>query len=347
MFLIWSGTVIVYKGAFPSPIIIGFRGPGEAIGEMALLDNQTRSATIVALDPVRLLRVDRSSFHEWLKQSPQLGLGIMELLTGRLRTSDNIRTEDERTGRRLIKQVSKLQSEKEQLLELQRVRQETSDLVVHDLRNPLGIIYGSLSMLEVVLPEDALEANRELLGLAVAACERMQRLVDSLLDVSRLETGELGLSLAPTNLRPLLEEAINRVSISWRSRNVTMNTVIPEDLPVITIDADKIDRVLANLIDNALKFTPGNGTITISVEWRADHLILSVTDTGPGIPREEQQRIFERFAQVSENQPAGGRRGFGLGLTFCKLTVEAHGGQIWVEDGPDGIGSRFAFTLPL
>jgi signal transduction histidine kinase len=248
-------------------------------------------------------------------------------------------------GQQLIQQVSRLQSEKEQLLELQRVRQETSDLVVHDLRNPLGTIYGALNMLEMVLPEEVLRDNRELLDLANAACSRMRRLVDSLLDIAKLETGEMPISLGRANLRPILEEAVRQQTLATRMRGVRFEIAVPDDLPNVLIDPEKIERVLVNLLDNAIKYTPDDMPILLSAEVKEHQVIVSVADCGPGIPPGERERIFERFAQV---QGAGGhRRGFGLGLTFCRLAIEGHGGKIWAEPRDDGQGSRFVFTLPL
>ncbi|NDJ75989.1 MAG: cyclic nucleotide-binding domain-containing protein [Chloroflexi bacterium] len=347
MYLIRSGRVAIVKGDFDSPTLIGYRGPGEAVGEMALLDGQPRSASIVALEPLRLLRIDRESFHAWLTSSPDVSMSIMAALSMRLRNSDYMRTVGDQVEQELVQQVTELQSEKEHLLELQRVRQETSNLVIHDLRNPLGVIAGGLNMLEMVLPEEVLADNRDILDLAVSASDRMMRLVDSLLDVARLETGEMRLSLGATNLGTLMDEAVNRTRLAARQRQVTVHAVYPDDMPSIVIDGETIDRVLANLVDNALKYTPADGTITVAADVYDDELVLSITDTGPGIPPDQRQRIFERFAQVEGSSVAHRRRGFGLGLTFCKLAVEAHGGHIWVEEGPGGIGSRFAFSLPF
>jgi signal transduction histidine kinase len=190
-----------------------------------------------------------------------------------------------------------------------------------------------------------LATNRDLLDLANSSCTRMQRLVDSLLDVSRLETGETTLSIAPVDLYVLLHEAVNREQLPVRTGRVSLHVAIPDDLPIVTGDAEKLDRVIANLIDNAIKYTPQGGQITIAARVDNSWLEVSVTDAGPGIPPDQRQRIFERFAQVTGEQPR--RRGFGLGLAFCRLAVEAHGGQIWVEPGPEGVGSAFKFTLPL
>lgn len=345
IYLIWSGRVAAVKGGFQAPTILGYRGPGEIIGEMALLENRPRSASIVALENLRVLRIGRESFQEWLNSNPAISLNIMATLSARLRVSDTVRTVDDHAGRQLVRRVSQLQTEKRQLLELQRLREETSDLVVHDLRNPLSIIHGVLNMLELVLPEDVLQANRELLDIANAGCRRMQRLVDSLLDIARMESGEVELRLNETDLGPLLEDAARRETVALEARGVDIQTIIAPGLPRVMVDAEKIDRVLANLIDNAIKYTPAGGVISLAAEVQSDQVVVSVTDTGPGIPPEDRERIFERFAQVPEDKPK--RRGFGLGLTFCRLIVEAHDGHIWVEPASGQKGSRFCFTLPL
>jgi signal transduction histidine kinase len=345
LFLIRSGRVIVVKGSLEAPTILAYRGPGDIIGEMALLENQPRSATNIALDNVRLFQINRDSFQQWVSSNPEIGMTIMATLSARLREADDVRASAVQGGRQLIQQVSRLQTEKEQLLELQRVRQETSDLVVHDLRNPLGTIYGALNMMEMVLPEEVLHDNRELLDLASAACARMQRLVDTLLDVAKLETGEVPITTSLADLRPILLEATRRQSLATRTRGIKVEVVASADLPPVLIDTEKIERVLANLLDNAIKYTPDAESILIAAEARNNQIVVSVTDSGPGIPVEERERIFERFAQIPGQTPT--RRGFGLGLTFCRLAVEGHGGHIWVEPGLDGHGSTFIFTLPL
>jgi signal transduction histidine kinase len=346
MYLIWAGQVAVVKGSLHEPTILGYRGPGEIIGEMSLLEDEPRSASVVALENLRLLRISRESFQQWTEATPAIGLTLMASLSSRLREADNIRDANAWSERQLVQQVTDLETERRHLLELQRVREETSNLIVHDLRNPLGTIYGVLSMLEMVLPEDVKAENRELLTLANSASARMQRLVDSLLDVAKLETGEVVLKFAEADLRSLLKEAGLREGLAVTTQKIHLTYHFPDDLPLIFMDVDKIDRVIANLLDNAIKYTPSGGSIAIEVAVDRDVVAVSITDSGPGIPKAERERIFERFAQVA-GQESPVRRGFGLGLTFCRLAVEAHGGQIWVQAGPNDHGSQFVFTLPI
>jgi len=197
----------------------------------------------------------------------------------------------------------------------------------------------------MVLPKDILEANADLMAAAKSASGRMQLLVDSLLDVARLEAGQDQFKFTETRIDPIVERAVGRVSPTLQISDIAVSISVGDNVPSLVIDEEKIDRVLTNLIDNAIKYTPSGGKITVQAKRENAHIQISVNDTGPGIPAQERKRIFERFAQVPGDQPR--HRGFGLGLTFCQLAVEGHGGRIWVEPGDNDIGSKFIFTLPI
>jgi signal transduction histidine kinase len=130
-----------------------------------------------------------------------------------------------------------------------------------------------------------------------------------------------------------------------KKNNIAIQASIPDSLPTVVVDEEKIDRVLANLIDNAVKHTADDGYIAVAAELKDGQVLVSVTNTGPSIPAEDRHRIFDRFTQAPGGRPK--TRGFGLGLAFCRLAVEAHGGRIWVEAGDDGTSNRFIFSLPL
>ncbi len=343
-YLVWSGRALVMKGTLESPTILGFRGPGDILGEMALLENQPRSASVIALTDLRLLQIHQDDFVRLLSESPSASTDIMAILSARLRTADTIRDTTTRTGCQLTKQISDLKTREEELLAIQQMRQETVDLIVHDLRNPLNILINVLEMLEVTMPPEVRAENQQLLEVGRSAYSRMRRLIDTLLDTSRLEAGEMPLNPQPTDLAGLIHKAVVALTPLATQRNARLLTHVAPDLPPLLIDAELLERVLYNLMDNALKYAP-HGDITIAVALQNERVVVSVNDTGPGIPPEERGHIFDRFVQISGTERR--RQGFGLGLRFCYLVVRAHGGEIWVETGDNGIGSKFMFTLPL
>jgi signal transduction histidine kinase len=200
----------------------------------------------------------------------------------------------------------------------------------------------SLDILQSALPGDD-EMITSLLTIALRAAGRLSRLVDSLLDLRRLEAGELGLQRLPVALEALLMEAVEQVQPMAASKNLHLRTVLALDLPPAAADADLLRRVVVNLLDNAIKYTPQGGSITVSTKRSGNTITVSVRDTGPGVPEGEQERIFNKFTRV---QREAAPKGLGLGLAFCKLAIEAHGGRIWV-DSERGGGATFFFTLPL
>lgn len=343
LFVIRSGCLAVVKGTDENLTILSFLDAGKVFGEMALLDNRPRSATIVAVRSSRLLEIKRQEFEALLRMNPEVGRGIMGVLSANLRRMSEAHSTGEQSERQLSHRVSALEDENRRLEELERLRQETTELILHDLRNPLGAITMALKMLGLVLPPEVRGSQGEVLEVALGNCERMQRLVDSLLEVSRMESGETVLAMEPVNLGQLIAEVARRGRPL--AGDVTVEVDFSPDLPPVCADRDKLDRVLANLLDNALKVSPGQGVVTLAAYADGGWVQVGVCDQGPGVPPEERQRIFERFSQSAGEK--GRRRGFGLGLTYCRLTVERHGGRIWVEPGPDGTGSRFRFTLPL
>lgn len=343
-YLIWSGRVAVVQGPFGNPTSVNYRGPGEVVGEMSIIDNKPRSASLVALDDVRLLGINRHDFFDLLQIDPNFSTNMMEILSRRLRAAEEISRVNTVIGRELSAEVEELQSENEELRKLEQRRQELSELVVHDLRNPLGNLFSALNMLELVLPEDVLEANRELLEIARLSHLRMQDLVDSLLDIAQIEAGRPSGEYQATNLAELMEEVIQLNAFALSKRDMILMLKLPPDLPKVWADPSQIRRVLTNLVDNAIKYSPKGGPLMVTAVPHKNLVEVSVVDAGPGVAPEERVYIFDRFAQV---ETGGIRpRGFGLGLSYCKLAVEAHNGRIWVESGPDGVGSRFAFTLP-
>jgi PAS domain S-box-containing protein len=229
-------------------------------------------------------------------------------------------------------------------IELARMRDDLMHMIVHDLRNPLGNVISSLQMMRTALIEnDKTLPMMDVLQVAMRSSEKLRRLIDSLLSLRQLEAGKADLDTSLVPPKVLTHEAIEIVRPIIEKKEQELVLDIPIGLPPVRVDRDMASRVLTNLLDNAAKFTPTNGKIGLTIAEHDGELLFTVSDTGPGIPAESQEHIFERFTRL---ESAKGTRGTGLGLPFCKLAVEAHGGKIWVESTP-GEGSRFKFSLPL
>lgn len=345
LYLIRSGTAAIVKGDFSAPLVLARRGSGEIIGEMALLDDLPRSASVVALDAMHLVRLAREDFQRLMLQSPAADVDMLRKFSHRLRTTDNVLTSLSSSENQLTGRVTELTAENRQLLELQRLRQQTIDLVTHDLRNPLQGITAATDLLQTTLSETDRARHRKLFTYINAHCSRLQHLVDSLIDISRMENGELRLLPELTDVAQIVRSAIERARPTFETNDMTCEENLPPALPRLTVDAQLLDRVITNLLDNGAKYSPRGGRVTVSGWHDADELTLAITDTGIGIAPEQREQMFERFAR-GENPDNPRVGGFGLGLTFCRLAVEAHGGRIWIEDGPDGVGCRFCVALP-
>lgn len=227
---------------------------------------------------------------------------------------------------------------------LERMREDLTHMIVHDLRNPLGSIMSSLQLIHTAYVEQDLTVPvMKLVRIAMRSGQKMYRLINSLLDLGRLEAGETELNKAPVSPQALVQEAMDQVQPLALNRAQTLEARVSPGLPDVPADGELIVRVLTNLLDNAVKFTPKDGCITLSVDETGDGIQFAVSDTGRGIPPESGQRIFDRFTRLED---AKGFKGSGLGLSFCRVAVEAHGGHIWVESEP-GHGATFYFTLPL
>lgn len=237
--------------------------------------------------------------------------------------------------------------------DLEQIREEVTAMIVHDLRSPMTSVLGGLKLIEdLVVPTDQTGILDQAVEVALRSSKKLLSLVDSLLDISKMEAGQMHMDERPTALEPIAAVVVNEQVQVANQQSVFLLNEVPADLPQLMIDSDKVERVLTNLVDNALKFTPTNGFVTVRAspygdspgEDGRDFVLCQVLDSGPGIPEEYRDRIFDRFAQVRGRQ--GRRRGTGLGLAFCKLAIEAHGGKIWVDNRPEG-GSAFNFTLPV
>jgi signal transduction histidine kinase len=184
---------------------------------------------------------------------------------------------------------------------------------------------------------------REDIGQCLASTTKMNAMVTAMLDVSKFEAGAMKLEIVPCDLLQITRDVVS----DMRGLSIDRHVIVEPTSTSGSLSADStlLSRVLQNLLSNALRFTPRNGHVRIALEAAGDGVRVSMTDEGPGVPEELRDRIFEKFVAVT---PEAQKQGYstGLGLAFCRMAVEAHGGTIGVEDGPKGIGSTFWFTLP-
>ena len=231
-----------------------------------------------------------------------------------------------------------LQENYKKLQEVERLRDDMRKMIVHDLRTPLTAVIVGVDMLQ---SHGALnESQRELMTLAAGGGRTLLAMVNDLLDVEKMESGTAQLQYIELSAESLVARALEQVSSLAVDSNTELITEIAPGLPHFSGDENKLTRTLVNLIANAIKFT-SRGTVTVIASADEENILFAIRDTGVGIPPAAFERIFEKFGQLDSR-----RAGTGLGLAFCKLAIEAHGGRIKVESTP-GTGSTFSFSIPL
>jgi signal transduction histidine kinase len=211
--------------------------------------------------------------------------------------------------------------------------------VSHDLRNPLNVIGFAVASLK--RPNITDEQRGGYIDKVRRAAERMNRLIEDLLDVGRLEAGRLPMDKSSQSAAALVSDAVESVRALADDKQVKLTASGIDSLPNVAADRERVLQAFSNLLGNALKFTPAGGTVTVRAEASASEVHFTVADTGPGIKKEDLTRIFDRFWQARRRD----RQGAGLGLTIVKGIVAAHGGRVWAESAP-GSGAVFHFTLP-
>jgi signal transduction histidine kinase len=220
------------------------------------------------------------------------------------------------------------------------LRNDLVQMMVHDLRNPLSVVYGSVELLASELAEKLDERSEKLLSMAKLSTTQCLEIVNRILDLQLLESGQIVPERKPLATGQAIQQIVQQMSPLAERKKIEMSSDISLDLPPAQADPKLLERILQNLIGNAIKFTPTMGQVRVGARAMDHSMQIWVSDTGPGIPPELQTRLFQKFVTGALPQ-----KGSGLGLAFCRLAVEAQGGHIWVESKA-GQGSTFYFTLP-
>jgi two-component system, NtrC family, sensor histidine kinase KinB len=316
----------------------------EANRQAAALTGQTERSAMRGIKMGSLIGVGET----WLEnQESELQIGSMVHREGELQTHDGrlipveayirkVNIEGEDALQWILRDLSERKA-------LDTLRETLTEFIVHDLRAPLSNIISSLEFFNMFLPAEDSENLREVLSIASRSAQRMFRLIMSLLDINRLEKGQNITERTEDDPSRLVYEAVDAVQPSADGKRQVLRVEIEKELPAIQVDRDMIARVLINLLDNAVKYTPNEGLIALQARKAGGMIEFSIHDSGPGIPPEEREAVFNRFYRMRADQK---KSGFGLGLSFCKLAVEAHGGKIWIDESI-GKGTRFVFQLPF
>ena len=230
------------------------------------------------------------------------------------------------------------------LKSLERLKDGLTHMIVHDLNNSLAVVAGSVDLMRMQGKDSFTEEESRFIDLAHSGCEELKGMIEDVLDINKMEEDRLALNIGNFSLADAAREIVDQMRVVPRHKGLDLSAQAPVDLPAASADEKLIRRVIVNLIGNALKFTPNDGAVEVKVMYKKDDatFYIQVKDTGAGIPQEYLDKIFDKFMQVGSEKTKTGR---GMGLTFCRMAIEAHGGKIWVES-EQGQGSTFIFTLP-
>lgn len=233
------------------------------------------------------------------------------------------------------------------LASLEQMRDQLIHMIAHDLRNPISVMINTLDLINYLKNRDGnIENEQTLISRAMSSGRRSLEMIDDMLTVSKIESGGFNPVLEPVNILDLIIEQFPGYQLHAQRDDIALHLSIPDQLPLALADSSLIGRVLDNLVTNAIKYTKTKGEIRIEALQTDDWLEVRVQDDGQGIREEYQESIFNKFAQLPAGSNGSFRQGVGLGLTFCRLAIEAHNGRIWVKSSPNQ-GSTFHFTLPL
>jgi signal transduction histidine kinase len=337
-FIVLDGMVEVWKDyAAPRPDLLAVHGQGHLFGEMALIDDLPRSATVVAKTATRVLYLFRQEFDRILHENASVSMSILRSLSAMVRKSNESFVEDlRRQNRELETAYEEVKSTQQELLRAERYSNlgKFSSMILHDIRNPISIVKGYGEMLQLFSADS--DKVREYAANVVREAERLNRIASELLDYSR---GEIRLDMQIASIDQIFEQVAESFGESLASRHIELVVENSIHDPVV-LDQERILRVLVNVADNARKAMRSGGTLTITAVREESLARIAVADTGEGMTEKTLERMFEPFYSSSEDG------GTGLGMVIVKNVVEAHRGTLEVMS-EQGRGTTVTITLPL
>lgn len=292
-------------------------GPLDCFGWSAIVPPHTRTMSAVAIQATTVVAFEREALERLIADDPRAGTMLMRGLA-------------QLVGNRLMEARAKLGF--------------VIALVSHELKAPLAAVESYLQVMLGGYAGDVPDRQREMLDRCSLRVQELLELINGLLRVSRIETGDFSAEITPTSMQVVMEKAVENVSGAAQRKGVRVRVEMPSDLPPLPLAPIRIQEAFTNLLDNSVKFTPAGGEVVVLVCDQGGHVQVQVRDSGIGIPASELPRIFDEFYRGLTVQS----KGLGLGLSLVKKIVEAHQGQIWVESPPPGeaCGTVFTFALP-
>ncbi len=272
-----------------------------------------------------------------------LGVSTSPILDENGEVTSSVHIAKDITERKLAEE--NLRKANEKLKEYNQLKDEFVSTVSHELRTPLSIIMGAIRLVLDERPGQIVKEQRDVLATAMESVKRLSRIVDSLLSISKIESGKLDLRKTVINICELIQDTISNYKSLAQENGLSLDFEIPQKSVEICLDPDKTKEVLKNLISNSIKFTPEGGWIKVICTEQDKEILVSVQDSGVGIAKEDIPKLFDKFIQF-DRKAGPGEKGTGLGLAIVKKLVEIHGGKIKVESEV-GQGTIFTISLPL
>lgn len=350
-YIVAEGDVIITKKIADEETerVLRIGGKGDLVGEMALIQNAPRAATVRAMTECTVLEMEKRDFETILSRSPAMAIDIIRITLDRIRANDQMA-------------ITELQKNNKVLRLMDRNKMEFIQVAAHELRTPLTVIKGYGNLLRTFPELKSNPALDEMVEGILKGADRMHEVVNMMLDVSRIDAETLKLASVPVLLKRVLQGLVNSLGKAAAERNIKMHLDYAEDTPIIHADPGLVEKALYQLTVNAVKYTPDGGTVTlrarpVMMEGDIPGAEVVVQDTGIGLDPEHHELIFEKFYQVgSVALHSTGKTSFkgggpGLGLSLVRGVARAHGGKVWVESaGHDEVnypGCTFYLQLPV
>lgn len=260
------------------------------------------------------------------------------------RLIENMKWVAQKTNEGIKVLYEELKRKNEELQKLDQLKSDFVSTVSHELRTPLAITTEGISLMIDEIPGEINDKQRKILSTSKDNIDRLARIIDDLLDISKIEAGKIELKLKTHDIRQVLHDFIDSYQRVVKRKDINLNLFLPESPVELNFDKDKILQIVSNLVNNAFKFTPEGGTVDVRLDPREKDVLFCVKDSGIGIDKEDMEKLFRKFQQFSR-KAGPGIKGTGLGLSISRALVQLHQGDIWAESEPEQ-GTSFYFTIP-